>query len=236
MKFLFGKIHQSDLFISFVMGIIFGTLLSLILKLDFFDSAIWVILVLILLFYTIIKPIRIFLLVTFLAGGILANFRVSFELRNQANIKDLVGETVEISGKISGDPTISEENTNLKIIHNGVSIFVQMYIPKNIEIKRGDILTLKGKVSEGFGVYSVSMFKPELIKLFRNEGNFLIEVRDSFAKSIKSTIPFSELLQCIRCRSKDLTVSADIPDGSSYISFRFRKGRDRWDISSLQPF
>ena len=192
MKFLFGKIHQSDLFISFVMGIIFGTLLSLILKLDFFDSAIWVILVLILLFYTIIKPIRIFLLVTFLAGGILANFRVSFELRNQANIKDLVGETVEISGKISGDPTISEENTNLKIIHNGVSIFVQMYIPKNIEIKRGDILTLKGKVSEGFGVYSASVFKPELIKLSRSDGNFLIESRDSFAKSIKRSLGSDE--------------------------------------------
>ncbi len=200
------RIHQSSLFLSFVLGIIFGTIFSVIFRINFFSSALWLIFVLILLTYSFFNPARLFLILIFLAGGILANFRVSLFLKDEDPVKNLVGESLELTGRISADPSLSGANTVLKLTDLTFSssssefsekplkslIYVQTYVPKSETLKRGYFITLKGKLTNGFGAYSASLFRPELLKISRPSGETLIDFRDAFADSIKSNLSADE--------------------------------------------
>ena len=191
-KFLARKVHSSSLFLSFIVGIIFGAIFSLVFRINFFSSIYWLVFVLILLAYGFLKPTRFFLIILFIAGGILASFRVAFELKNQAAVSALVGETVEISGKVGGDPSLKENMTALKLVYNGAAIYTQVYIPKGVEVRRGDILTVKGKISEGFGTYAAAIYRPELLKVSKMENNYLVFTRERFSSSIKNNLSEDE--------------------------------------------
>lgn len=203
MNFLLEKIHSSSLFLSFILGIIFGTILSLALKINFFSSALWLVFILILMIYSFLKPARLFLILIFLAGGILANFRVASELKNESVVESLIGKTLELTGEVSADPSLSGSTTILKLSNLSfanspdaaplnASVYVQVSVPSPSVVKRGDFLTLKGELSAGFGTYSASLFRPELLKISRPSANPLLETRDAFANEIKSSLDSDE--------------------------------------------
>ena len=57
---------------------------------------------------------------------------------------------------------------------------------KNGDLARGDKVTLKGKMKEGFGTYNGYMYKPETIKWERPEpGDWVLGVRNWFAGRVK---------------------------------------------------
>ena len=130
--------------------------------------------------------------IIFVGFGILIGLRLKLEFKQREAISSFVGETVEISGKVSSDPNLVEKNTAIKIIYNGAPIYVQVYVPKDIEVRRGDILTLKGKISEGFGTYAAAIYRPELIKVSKLENNYLVFIRDKFSRSIKENLSEDE--------------------------------------------
>ncbi len=188
MNFLVKRIHQSSIFLWFVIGIILGIVLSVVFRIIVFDSVIWLILVSFLFLYAIFQPFRFFAIVLFFSGIIVANYRVSFGLRNIKTIENYINETVEITGQVSGDPNLSDSYTAMKIIYDHTPIYVQVYVPKSSEVKRGDFLTLKGELSEGFGIYSASMFRPELLKISRSSSNLLLDLRDTFSKNVQESL------------------------------------------------
>ena len=136
-------------------------------------------------------------------GSLLLAFRFTFELSNNSALETLVGKTLELTGEVSADPSLSGSMTVLKLTSLTFSAFpdsppltsslyVQVYVPKSLEVKRGDKITLKGKLSSGFGTYSASLFRPELLNLSHPSENFLLSARDSFSDSIKDSIPIEE--------------------------------------------
>lgn len=70
------------------------------------------------------------------------------------------------------------------------SLFTQV---SSIEIQRSDTIIIYGELSDGFGTYSTSMFRPEIKEVKRPDpGDLFLKFRDFFAQGIKDFIPGDE--------------------------------------------
>ncbi|MBR0460545.1 ComEC/Rec2 family competence protein [Candidatus Saccharibacteria bacterium] len=113
-------------------------------------------------------------------------------------LKQYVGQTTELTGKVSEDPDTDDSKTALRLseIEAGdtkVSGTVYVSMAKNSEIKRSDRVTLNGSISEGFGTFAVSMYRPKLVKIERTpNADMMLTVRDNFAEIITKYIPEAE--------------------------------------------
>ncbi len=114
------------------------------------------------------------------------------------SLKQSVGQTVELIGKVSEDPDTDDSKTALRLseiklgdIAVSGTVYVQM--TKNTEVKRSDLVTLSGSLSEGFGTFAVSMYRPKLMKIIREQNaDPMLKVRDNFATVIKKYLPEDE--------------------------------------------
>ena len=200
MKKTLGEfIHQSYFVVIFCVGVILGMILALVFRVNFFWSPVWMIFVVGILVFTFFQPRLVFIGLALIAGMTTAFFRVAYELYGEEEIRDAFGQTVVIGGVVDGDPETDESGTKLKItkLRFGEkevrgSIFVSL--KKNEEIQRTDNLILKGKLSEGFGVYAGYMYRPEVLEIARPEpGDLVLKVRNWFAERIKKLIPSPEV-------------------------------------------
>ena len=98
LKLLGSYIHQSWLIVVLCIGIIVGVILGLILRVNYFVSGWWIVLAIGLLIVAYVWPRVVFVIVTFIAGIILAFFRTSVELvaeRYQSNTEIVIANSIE---------------------------------------------------------------------------------------------------------------------------------------------
>ena len=192
------KIHPSWMVVMLALGIILGTILAVASGKSFVDSWIWLVVGGLAIGVALFLPARIMLILALFAGTIFAQYRASFDLNGQEIFKNMIGQTIEISGEIVEDPDSDDSKTALKL--SGLEIneqkiagTVYVQLPKNNLPKRSDKITLNGNLGEGFGTYAASMYRPEIKKIERAEhGDLLLEVRDKFADGIAQNIPEDE--------------------------------------------
>lgn len=195
-KIFITEVHQSYFVVFMAVGIIIGVVLALVFRINYFASPIWIIVSTLLLLFAYLKPKFAFVVIALIAGMLLAFVRASDELRDVKMIEQMIGQNVEISGRIDGDPTIDEGKIRFKLselsfdekTEVGGSLFVSMSAKDDLE--RNDNLTLKGKMENGFGVYSGYLSSPRIIKWEKpNPGDLMVNMRNWFAQRIMSVIP-----------------------------------------------
>ena len=199
MHWLFKRLHQSWMFVSLCAGIIAGTILMLVFRWNFFASPIWILFVVILFGFAFVRPNRLFLIIVFLAGIILAAFRASVDLAGEDFVSQLAGQKVTISGMVAEDPDVDETATTVKLTNLKIGeleekgvVFVQFSGEKN-EIQRSDVLTLSGEISEGFGSFAGAMYRPKIESIARPEpGDIFLNLRNWFAEKVAQNIPEKE--------------------------------------------
>lgn len=203
-KRVLGDIHQSYFVVALALGVIIGTVLALVFRINFFSSYIWIFLVVGLFVFAYFKPKFVFVVVMLVGGMILAFFRASSELIDQNYIQQFYGDTVEVCGLIDGDPETDESGTKYRLNdlrfgknclddsddgHKKVSGSLYISGTKNEDLSRSDLVGLKGKLSEGFGVYAGYMYKPMVVKWERPEpGDLTLKLRNWFAERIMGLI------------------------------------------------
>ena len=193
--------HSSWVVVWFCFGIVLGMILDLVFRVRFFDSSLFILVAIVILFLGIFVSRRIVLFIVFLGGIILAFSRISSELYGEDYIKQFFNQTVLISGVVSGDPESDFTGTkikmnDLKFGEEGISVKGSIYISAQYlkELARSDIITVQGKMSEGFGTYAGYMYKPVVLSIKRAEpGNLVVRIRDFFAKRIRRLIPDPEV-------------------------------------------
>lgn len=198
------NLHQSYFLIWLCCGVILGVVLGLVFRINYFNSAVWIIVIVFVLIFIMVKPKYMFVCLAFIAGMIMAFCRVALELKDEYGVRQLYGHTVILNGVIKGDPEQDEENVNLRVGSFTIGkdsekeysgeIFVTMR--KQVDYKRGDRLALKGKIESGFGTYIGYMYRPNLLDLKRPEpGDFVLRVRDWFSERVRSVVkqPESDL-------------------------------------------
>ena len=130
----------------------------------------------------------------------MAFFRISFNLLDEEYVRQFYGQTIDVAGIVDGDPDTDEGIIKFKLnqlrfgkasnTKNGV-LFVSL--KTNTKIERGDKLLLKGKLSEGFGVYVGSFYRPQVLKLEKPDpGDLALIIRNWFAERIMEQIPDPE--------------------------------------------
>ena len=180
------------------MGVVIGTILAVVLRINYFISPIWIGCVVAVIVVTYFRPKVVFVVVAFAAGMILAFVRCSGELVNEEYIAKLYGQNVMVCGVVDGDPETEDDVTkyklkDLKFGEDGEyaasgSIFITGI--RNENLARGDKVILKGKMKEGFGTYNGYIYKPETVKWERPEpGDWVLGVRNWFAGRVRGLIP-----------------------------------------------
>ena len=195
-------LHQSYLLVFMSVGIILGTILALVLRINFFAATGWAVLVIILFIYAYLKPTYAFGIIIFVAGMILAFFRVAIELKGENYIRQLYVQTILVTGTVSGDPETDEGGTSIKLTdlkfgEEGISARGSLYISarQNEEIERGDTVSLYGKLASGFGTYAGYMYRPTIKAILKPEpGDLILKIRNWFSGRIRELIPEPEVL------------------------------------------
>ena len=201
LKKLWSDLHQSYFVVALAVGIIVGTILALVFRINYFASPVWILFSVLLLLWAFFKPRLAFLVIALIAGMILAFFRASNELRGEDYIRQFYDKEVEIAGVVNGDPETDEKGTKIKIGNlklgeekreTSGNIFVTL--KENEEIARSDEVVLSGKMMNGFGIYAGYMYQPRIVRWQRPEpGDLVLKIRNIFAERIRKLIPEPEV-------------------------------------------
>ncbi len=132
----------------------------------------------------------------------LGMWRGSLEQTALQNYQPYYGKIATVRGKVLED-TAYGKSGDLRLRIGDVSIDGQS-VPGEVwasttalkdraAVKRSDIVTIHGKVGEGFGNLPASMFRSQLVKVERPQpGDVALHVRDWFADGIRTAIPEPE--------------------------------------------
>lgn len=202
LRFLSREYHQSFLVVALAVGVIVGAIIGVIFRVRFFVSPGWVVLAVVVFVLAYLKPKLWLILIVFITGVILMLCRMSSGFQDEEYIKNFYGKEIYVTGIVETDPETEEEGTKLRInrlefgreekYQKAGVIYVSM--SKNEELKRGDTLMLKGKLTEGFGIYVGYMYRP-VIKDWQRQvpGDPVLNIRDGFAERIEGLIPEPEV-------------------------------------------
>ena len=209
----FSRIHPSWIFMGFVTGIILGDILMLVLRIEFFAAPIWLACAIITALVALLMSRRCCLILALIAGVITMSHRGAIDLAGQTYLQRFVGQVIMVTGTIAEDPDTSESKTTVrltdlkmggKIDKKSVdSVGLQgaqatpgaLYasLAKNTTLRRSDTVTLRGKMGEGFGTFSGTLYRPTIIANARGSpGDIFLNIRDWFSSNITEHVPSPE--------------------------------------------
>ncbi|MFZ2126142.1 MAG: ComEC/Rec2 family competence protein [Candidatus Microsaccharimonas sp.] len=108
----------------------------------------------------------------------------------------LIGSQVQLQGTVREDPSLNDKNKLVLQLHK-ISIdghdlpgAIWMSVSPREEIKRGDEVTLEGKVMPGFGTFAAILYNARVVRLNHPQpGDIGRVMRDWFADKIRLAIP-----------------------------------------------
>lgn len=202
--YLFRKIHPSVPTLIFCISIIIGDVAALILRTNFFGHFLWPILSATLLLAALLTSRRVTIIFAILAGLIIPFYRVAPTISAKDYYQNLNNHAITLSAKIIKDPAESDSGKfnltlgDIKINDESLpgEIFAQvssLKISDDFTLRRSDLVGLKGTFAYGFGSYTGSILRADIISASRPEpGDIFINLRDFFADKIRDYIPSPE--------------------------------------------
>ena len=194
-KLLGKNVHQSWFVVGFCAGVVAGVVVGLVWRINYFKSPIWLGFCGLLLVVAFLKPKLAFIALAVVAGMVVAFFRISAELVGENYIREFEGKTILVTGVIDGDPETDESGTKIKMVslklgENETRGSIYISVKQNDDLARGDEVTVKGKLSAGFGTYAGYMYRPAVIGIKRPEpGSLVLKLRNWFSRRIRGLIP-----------------------------------------------
>ena len=192
--------HQSWMVVGLCIGIVIGAVIGFAMRINYFVSPVWIVLVVVLLAIGYIKPRLAFVVIALVVGMIMAFVRVASELVGQDYINQLLGKDVLVIGEVKGDPEYDDGEVKMKISNLGFgddeiktsgSIYVK--VGEEVDVRQGDKVILKGKLLNGFGTYAGYLYKPVVKRILRPEpGSWVLGVRNWFADMVRKVVPEEE--------------------------------------------
>lgn len=130
------------------------------------------------------------------AGLLLGLWRGSVEMEQLALYEFIAGHEVTITGRVLEDTdTLDERNISMRlgdVRYDGYKMpgYVWVSAPEGYDIKRSDHVTVHGNLGDGFGGFSGSMFRAEVLRIERPvPGDMALHWRDWFATVVRNSIP-----------------------------------------------
>lgn len=191
-------VHISWQLAALSLGILLGISSTLLFPTGLFTST-WWLLVVFGLFGLVIKNHTGWALIIAIMSGVVFGLWLGSHQEQQLTIyESYYDKTVVMTGSVIDDTDINHESLyiqlgNITIQSQELEGTVWISTPAKADIKRGDILTVKGKLKEGFGNFPAAMYRGKIIDASRPyPGDIGRRARDTFASYIRSSIPEPE--------------------------------------------
>lgn len=133
-------------------------------------------------------------------GGLLVGlWRGSIDQAKLPAYAQLIGDTIELKGTIKED--LDQQAGGQATVRLGGVMYGEAELPGVVwvtlrdshDVRRSDIITIKGKLTEGFGSFVASMYRAEIVTAERPvPGDVALEVRDWFANGVREVVPEPE--------------------------------------------
>lgn len=163
-----------------------------------FSSTVWVFVGLGLLLYCLWRRRGYVVLIALIAGGLIGLWRGGDMQQAFQPYKKMIGHTAQVQGVVSDDVDVGKNGeTLLRLTVTTVdgrslqgSIWVAAGSHAHSDIKRSDEVTVKGKITAGFGSFAASMYRATIVKVERPQpGDIALSLRDYFAEKIRMNVP-----------------------------------------------
>lgn len=135
----------------------------------------------------------------FIAGTLFGLWRGGGSIQLLQPYAAIIGHEVSVQGTVDEDPDLDKNNqlilqlSSMKIDAHELAGSVWVSASKRMDIKRGDSITAEGKLSNGFGNISASMYRANVTKVERPvPGDVAGHVRDWFVSGVRKAVPEPE--------------------------------------------
>ena len=190
------KLHASVFIICGCLGIIIGVATAFWLGITFATSIAWLILVLAIMIFCLVVPKAMFVPLALIAGLLAGWWRTGISLADLHQVQQFNGQVVTITGKVFEDPDIKADGSlaiklhDLTINSRRLSGDVYIQIGRKTDIKRSDIVTVNGKLSDSFGSFAGSIFRAQVNSVTRPKpGDIARQFRDWFGGLVRKVVP-----------------------------------------------
>ena len=187
------KIHVSWFIAWFGLSFVSGVYLSLYIS--NFVSNYWIVVVMCLVLVSVKRKDIVAVMVIVAAGLFLGLWRGGNQLQAMHSLQQLIGQEVQIRGVVREDPTVDiDGDTKLRLheLTEGNESFsgdLWVSIASKNEIRRSDIVTVEGVLSQGFGTIPVAMYRARVVSMQDGaSGDPGRQIRDTLSTGIRDTI------------------------------------------------
>jgi competence protein ComEC len=189
------QIHISWFFAWVSVAILIGIAIAPHTSETFLDIS-WVVIGLSIVGTVLIKRTRYMVWLAIIAGLLFGLWRGSAASEELTAYQLYIGKSVAVTGHVSEDTSYGK-NGDLRFRVDRVHIEgepltgnIWVSTSEQSDIKRGDYVTLKGLLGEGFGNIPASMFRAKIEKIVRpNPGDIGRRVRDWFGTGVYRAMP-----------------------------------------------
>jgi competence protein ComEC len=189
------KIHSSWLIAFACAGIVLGVIVAQYIPQTWFAAIAWLLVSVGLLAIGFWRRTLYIVPTCVLAGCLLGLWRGSIDMQARVPYERLQGQQLRIEGRVSEDVERDiKANTlirlnDIHVMNHSLPGAMWVSARTDVDIKRGDVMTVEGRLSEGFGSFATSMYQANLVRIERPEpGDIAREVRDNFADKIRLAI------------------------------------------------
>lgn len=191
------KIHVSWLVAWCSVGVVAGVILAQYVSLS---SVVWLLVGLALGALGLWRQRTYMVICLIVAGGLIGLWRGSVSQEALRPYVKIIGHEVTLAGTVSEDADTGKSGelvVRLKDIsindHKVAGSVWASASTKRSDVKRSDIVTVKGKLAPGFGSFAASIYRAEVVKVQRPEpGDQALKLRDWFSDGVKQAIPEPE--------------------------------------------
>lgn len=190
------RLHTSWLIAVLAVGVLMGVVAVRYVDQFVFGSIAWL-MAGVGLFALVLWQRYIYLMPLIFIGGMLVGlWRGSIEQYQLTIFKQLYGHHVRVVGSVSEDVDVGKKGEVVmrldNLVMDGHSLAGKVWVTtqNNADIKRGDKVAVEGRLLEGFGTFSATMYHANLGKIERPQpGDVARQVRDWFANAVRLAIP-----------------------------------------------
>ena len=193
------KPHLSWQIASVSGGILCGAVLAHFVDIYFFDGYIWLVVGVLLIILSFVIRHYLAVLICVLAGSVIGVFVGANALISQKTYDIYYEKNNSFVGKVLEDTSLAQSGelqlklSNIVVANNKMPGTVWVTTPSKLPIKRGDIVTIEGKIDKGFGNINATVFNANVIRAERPvPGDFALKIRDSFTEHVYRVIPAKE--------------------------------------------
>ena len=180
-------------------GVLLGVALALVLRGTLFAGAEWLAVAGALVFTAAVRRLAVLVVLALAAGMLIGLWRGTIEQIALRDYLPYYGQSVVLRGKVTEDTAYGprgDQRLRLGDISIGGQALrgkVWVSSTSKADIKRGDYVELKGRLSEGFGNLPASMHQAQLVNAERpRPGDVAREVRDWFGAGVRRGVPEPE--------------------------------------------